>query len=144
MPTADASIRIDRPREEVFDYATDPQQWPVWQSNIEVVSGDDVTDKGGRVEAITKVAGRKLEWTGEVAEAERPSRWVIRSVEAPFAFEFAWTYDDVDGATELRVRGEAEPLGGFFGKLADPLVAKMFERDLRANLENLKAILEEG
>ena len=31
---------------------------------------------------------------------------------------------------------------GFFGKLADPIVARMFSRDMRSNLEALRSLLE--
>ena len=39
---------------------------------------------------------------------------------------------------------EVDSLGSFFGKLADPIVTKMYSRDVRGNLENLKILLEEA
>lgn len=35
-------------------------------------------------------------------------------------------------------------MSGFFGKLADPVVARMFSRDMRSNLHRLKEVLEES
>ena len=68
---------------------------------------------------------------------------VYRSVQAPFAFQLSWTLTDRGGHTEVRHDGHTDSLGGFFGKLADPLVALMYQRDMNSNLANLRAILEE-
>jgi hypothetical protein len=34
-------------------------------------------------------------------------------------------------------------MGGFFGKLADPLVTRMYAKDVKSNLEKLKDLVEE-
>lgn len=38
--------------------------------------------------------------------------------------------------------GKTPGMRGFFGKLADPIVARMFSRDMRSNLETLCSLLE--
>jgi hypothetical protein len=75
---------------------------------------------------------------------DAPSRVVYRSVKAPFPYELAYTLTERDGATEIQHDGVTEAMSGFFGKLADPVVAKMYQRDMNSNLLNLKAILEEA
>jgi uncharacterized membrane protein len=84
-----------------------------------------------------------VRWEAETVEVQRPERIVYRSVEAPFPFELSFTLVDRDGSTEVRHDGSTETMGGFFGKLADPMVARMYQRDMNSNLANLKAILEE-
>jgi hypothetical protein len=37
---------------------------------------------------------------------------------------------------------EVAPFGGFFGKLADPLIIRMCSRDIKGNLETLRDVLE--
>ena len=37
---------------------------------------------------------------------------------------------------------ESETYGGFFGKLADPLVTRMYAKDVRSNLEKMKELVE--
>lgn len=62
---------------------------------------------------------------------------------SPGSREEVFTYLVDPGSTEVRHDGSTEALGGFFGKLADPLVALMYQRDMTSNLANLKAIMEE-
>jgi len=50
----------------------------------------------------------------------------------------------VPGGTRISIRQEVAPCGGFFGKLADPLVTRMYSRDVRGNLVTLKDVLESG
>ena len=47
------------------------------------------------------------------------------------------------GSRQLIHQGSTASLGGFFGKLADPLGARMYQRDMNSNFNNLKALLEE-
>ena len=85
-----------------------------------------------------------MRWETVVTEVKRPERIAFRSVQAPFPFEISFTLVDSGGSTEVRHDGSTQAMGGFFGKLADPLVAHMYQRDMSSNLANLKAIMEEA
>lgn len=145
MPEIEARITISRPREEVYDYLARPENQTVWQSNLVEFAADwkDQPDVGERSKGAVRVAGKRVSWTTEITEAQRPERLAFRSVEAPFPFAFAYDLSGDSGTTEVTYRGSTESMGGFFGRIADPIVARMYERDMRANLENLKALLEE-
>ena len=139
------SVTINRPRDDVFSYLMDPDKMPVWQSGLEEFDADwrDDPKVGDRARGVVKVAGKKVRWETEISEIRRPERAAIRSVEAPFSYEMSYTLEDRDGATELFHDGVTGSLGGFFGKLADPFVARMYQRDMNSNLNNLKALLED-
>ncbi|MBA3232830.1 MAG: SRPBCC family protein [Propionibacteriales bacterium] len=138
-------VTIDRPPEEVFSYLADPETQTIWQSGLLDFEADwEVEPKvGDRARGTVKVAGKKVRWETETIEVERPKKIVFRSVKAPFPFEISSTLVDGGGSTEVRHDGSTEGLGGFFGKLADPLVARMYQRDMNSNLANLKSIMEE-
>lgn len=144
MPEFHSQVTIDRPAEEVFTYLVDPDTQTVWQSGLqEFEAGWQEEPKvGDRATGTVKVAGKKVQWKAETTEVKRPERVGYRSVEAPFPFEMSFTLVDNGGSTEVRYDGSTESMGGFFGKLADPLVAKMYQRDMNSNLRNLKALLE--
>lgn len=144
MPAIEESIVIDRPREEVFDFLTEPSNTPRFDSAmIEVEKLDERIEKGARVRAVIRVAGRSIESISEVVEHHRPDRFAFRSVESPVDFEVRWTLTDLgEGATRVDFRNEAPNLKGFWGKLADPVVRRMYAHDVRASLENLKELLE--
>lgn len=146
MPEFHSVITIDRSREEVFTYLVDPDTQTIWQSGLQEFDADwtDAPKVGDRARGTVKVAGKKVQWETETTEVNRPERIAFRSVEAPFRFEISYTLVDSGGSTEVRHDGSTEAMGGFFGKLADPLVAHMYQRDMNSNLANLKAILEEA
>lgn len=145
MTEVRSNVVIDRPRDVVFAYLTDPATQTVWQSGLLEFEADweDEPKVGDRARGTVKVAGKKVRWQTETTEMERPERLAFRSVEAPFAFEMSYTLVDQGGSTAVSHHGSTQSLGGFFGKLADPLVAHMYQRDMNSNLANLKAIIED-
>jgi ligand-binding SRPBCC domain-containing protein len=145
MPEFHSTTTIARPREEVFTYLVDPDAQTIWQSGLQEFDADwtDEPKVGDRAKGTVKVAGKKVHWETEITETTRPERIAFRSVESPFPFEISYTLVDSGGSTEVRHDGSTEGLGGFFGKLADPLVALMYQRDMNSNLANLKALMEE-
>ncbi len=146
MPEFHSTTTIARPREEVFTYLVDPDTQTIWQSGLQEFDADWTVEPkvGDRARGTVKVAGKKVQWETETTEATRPERIAFRSVASPFPFEISYTLVDSGGSTEVRHDGSTEGLGGFFGKLADPLVALMYQRDMNSNLANLKAIMEEA
>jgi uncharacterized membrane protein len=144
MPVIDESIVIDRGRSEVFAFATDPENVPLFNSNM--ISFEQLTEgpigKGTRDRGSVRVAGKTIEWTTEVTEFEHDRHLMSRSVESPVGFELDIRYEDADGGTKVTWHQESETYGGFFGKLADPLVTRMYAKDVRSNLEKLKELVE--
>jgi uncharacterized membrane protein len=144
MHVTHESITINRPRQEVWDFVTVTQNQVLWQSNlIDYESARDGEPRVGDLErGIVKAAGRKVEWTAEIIQADAGKAIAMKSIEAPFPFMWRMELEDDDGGTKVTIHAETESLGGFFGKLGDPIVNKMYARDTRANLENLKELLE--
>lgn len=144
MPSVSESIVIDRPRADVYAYMIDVANAPLWQTNVISMEAQYEGDPevGARTAAVGKVAGKKLPVTTEYTMIDPAKAVSFRTVEAPFAFTITWRFEDVDGGTQVTYAGEAPSLGGVFGKLSDPVVTRMFARDIRSNLQNVKDILE--
>lgn len=142
MLTIEESVVIDRPRMEVWEFMTDPDNVPVYSSNIveyEMVSGEK--QEVGRIcRGVVKVAGRRLELTDEMVEAEPGRAGKIVAVDATIPYTLSLRYAD-EGEGEGTWHQEVESLKGFF-KFADPIVLKLYARDVRSNLEKAKTILE--
>ena len=143
MPVVEESTSINRPREEVFAFANDPDNVPVYTSNLAefAKTSEGPVGQGTTYRGVTRVAGRSLAWTSHVVEFEEGLRVVIKSVESPMAWQLEFSYADEGGGTRVRMRQEIDSLGGFFGKLSDPLVTRMYAKDVRSNLEKLKELL---
>lgn len=143
MLTVEESIVINKPRMEVWEFFTDPDNVPVYSSNIveyELVSGGK--DEPGRVcRGVVKVAGRRLELTDELVEVERGRSGKLVSKEATIPYMLSLHYEDEGEGTKVLWHQEVESLKGYF-KFADPIVMKLYSRDVRSNLEKAKTILE--
>jgi uncharacterized membrane protein len=144
MQVVEESIVIHKPRAEVFAYAADTTNLLDWVTTVIQFEATpagpvqaDTTAKG-----VTRLAGRTLEWTAKVVELEDGVMYGYQSVESPMAFRYTYRFEDVADGTLVTFRQEVSTLGGFFGKLADPIVARLYSHGVKANLANLKALLE--
>ncbi len=144
MPVVEETMLIKRPRAEVFAFATDPANVPLYSSNLVEFekTSEGPVGKGTTYRGVAKVAGKSLKWTSEVAEFEEGRRVVNRSIESPMSWEMQVSYEDDAGDTLVHWRQETDGYGGFFGKLTDPLVTRMYAKDVKSNLEKLKELLE--
>lgn len=143
MLTVEESIVINHPRQQVWEFMIDPDNVPVYSSNVveyELVSGGK--QEVGRVcRGVVKVAGRRLDLTDELVEVEsgRGGRLVSKDATIPYTLSFR--YEDEGEGTKVTWHQEMESLKGVF-KFADPIVLKLYARDVRSNLEKAKTILE--
>jgi len=143
MLTVEESIVINRPRLEVWEFMIDPDNVPVYNSNVveyDLVSGE--AQEVGRIcRGAVKVAGRRLELTDELVEVERGRGGKLVSTDATIPYTLSFHYEDEGEGTKVTWHQEMESLKGFF-KFADPIVLKLYARDVRSNLEKAKTILE--
>ncbi len=143
MLTVEESIVINRPRSEVWAFLIDPENVVVYSSNVveyEKLSGEN--DEVGRVcRGAVKVAGRRLEMTDKLIEVDEGKRARIVSDDATIPYMLEFRYDDEGDGTRLTWHQEVESLKGVF-KFADPIVMKLYARDVRSSLEKAKTILE--
>ena len=144
MPVVEESITIQKPRSEVFSFASDPDNVPLYSSNLAEFekTSEGPVGQGTTYRGVAKVAGRSLNWTSEIVEFQEGRRVVNKSIESPMAWQIETTYEDEGDGTRVQWRQETDSFGGFFGKLSDPLVTRMYAKDVRSNLEKLKDLLE--
>ena len=144
MLHVEESIVIDRAPHDVWDYITAPANDTVWMKNVIEFEADwqEQPRVGDRTRRVAKIAGRRCEMTCQVTEVLPREMFAWKSVEAPFPFENGFRIEETEGGTRVTFYGKTPGMMGFFGKLADPIVARMFSRDMRSNLENLRSLLE--
>jgi uncharacterized membrane protein len=142
MAKIEASIVIDRPVEEVFAYMMDVKNWLHWHSGMLEAeqSSEGPPGVGTTYRGVIESLGRRMEWTSEVTAYEQYRRMEQRIDSGPMSVEEIITFEPVEGGTKLALAGEGET-GGIF-KLAEPLVSRRMQKEMEANLANLKNILE--
>lgn len=147
MPVVEESVYIARSPQDVFDFVNKVENLPVWDSSImeaEQPAPGEVR-VGTRWRGVSKILGRRFDWTTELTELQPPNRLSSRTVEGKLHFTVTLTSQPEDGGTRLTYRVEAESgLGGVFGRLADPIVEKAQGRTVRANLDTLAELLTDS
>jgi uncharacterized membrane protein len=144
MPVdVETRIEIDRPREQVAVFASDPDNATAWYQNIESVewrTGPPLA-VGSRIAFVARFLGRRLAYTYEVRELVPGERLVMSTADGLFPMETTYTWEDNGrGGTSMVLRNRGEPAG--FSRMAGPLLAGAMRRANRKDLERLKEILE--
>jgi uncharacterized protein YndB with AHSA1/START domain len=134
---------IARPRDEVFNYACDPDNAPAWYENIRAVEWQTTPPLavGSRIAFVATFMGRRLAYTYEVRELLPGERFVMSTQEGPFPMETTYEFADAGrGATRMSLRNRGEPSG--WGKVAAPLMAQAMTRANTKDLAALRRIVE--
>jgi uncharacterized protein YndB with AHSA1/START domain len=142
--TIDFDLTIARRPEEVFEYLEDPEKVVEWQAwAVEVVQETDgPRGVGSRFRDVRRFLGRRIESTVEFTDYDPPRTLGMNASAGPIPFRMRQTLEPAGDGTRLVVHAEGEP-GGFF-KLAEPLVGRAAERQLKGDFETLKDLLEAG
>ena len=136
-------VEIARPRDQVAAYASDPENAPVWYSNIELVEWRTPPPRevGSRVAFVARFLGRRLAYTYEIVELTPGERLVMRTSEGPFLMETTYTWADAaGGGTRMTLRNRGEPVG--FARVGAPMIARAMRKANRNDLDHLKRLLE--
>jgi uncharacterized membrane protein len=137
------SIEINRPLKEVFDYISEVGNYPQWMAHALEVRKDTEgpPQHSDRFTLAIKSVGRRFETPYERTSYEANRRYTDRAVGGPIPNQrWECTFEEVPGGTRLTRAVDAEPAGLL--KLLEPLQKRAAERQLRADLQTLKEVLE--
>jgi uncharacterized membrane protein len=139
----ETEITVDRPREEVAAYASEPENAPAWYSNIESAEwrSPRPLEVGSRFAFVAHFLGRRLEYEYEVSEFVRGERLVMGTTDGPLAMETTYEWRDLGRGTRMTLRNRGEPSG--FPRLLAPLMSAAVRRANRKDLERLRSALSE-
>jgi uncharacterized protein YndB with AHSA1/START domain len=136
----DFTAEISCPPEKVFAALTDLKGLPEWQSSAVSSKPDGPLALGTRIREQRTLMGRVLDNELEVTAYDPPKRFTLEGRSGPVPLSIDHELVEDDGKTVLHVRATAEP-GSLF-KLAEPMIARTAEQELRADFERLKGRLE--
>jgi uncharacterized protein YndB with AHSA1/START domain len=162
MARIEETIFIDRSPEDVFDFVSDVENEPKWQAEVaeskwsedagQPGGGPDVAgagrsrgqgagDRGRRARTENVFLGRRVTIVGEIAEYQPPTR-IEWNVTEPFSMHAETSVRPEDGGTRLTMTAEPGDFGSIFGRLATAMIVRMYGRQLRCDMKNLKDLLE--
>ena len=145
------SIVINRSPEDVFAFLAVRRNDSVWMASVvesewlepAAPSMDAHMGVGRRGRMVMKNMGRRFQYIDEVTDYEPGRQIAHRTVEGPIRLNTACLTEPVGNGCRAMVVGETDNfIGGSFGKLANPIVARLVRRGFRADLARLKDILE--
>jgi len=135
------AVSIERPIEEVFDYVSDPRNFPRWNSAVQSVNPTSGQGEPGSTYLMEReLPGGRAENGLEIVHSERPTAFTIRTSSGPTPFVYRYRFDSDGGATQLELTAEVE-LSGIAGALG-PLASRAVKRGVDSNFADLKRILE--
>jgi uncharacterized protein YndB with AHSA1/START domain len=144
MLIVEESVLIHRPPHEVWAQLTNPANFTRWMRNAIDYAADweQEPQVGDTYRIVEKVAWRRIKATAQVTGVVPGGRFTSKSTQAPFPVENTFRVEAVGDDTRLIYHGETPGPGGVLGKLSGPLLAKVFGRNMRSNLERLKTLIE--
>ena len=145
---ASASILIEKPAAEVFDFLSDVENMPLWVSGVVSARFESGTVAPGAIFRVTY----HRDWRGEdvelkVTKFEPPSSFAMETVRGPFTFEGHFELVEEAGATRLTnyVEAGADSVASQVAMtVLGPLIKRGMIRRLQRELENLKEAMLEG
>jgi uncharacterized membrane protein len=144
MFTIETSIEIRRPVEAVFAFVADPHNEPLWERTVQEarVTPDGPPAVGTRVTKVGSFLGLKLEVTNEITALEPNRELGIKGISGPASasMEGTFRFEAVGESTRLSFISQIET-GGLF-KMAGPLLASQARKQVEADLQRLKELLE--
>lgn len=151
MRRIEESIVINRPCSDVFSYLADRSHDPEWMVSVLESQWLDPAEPGStepasvgrRGRMVMKMPGRRVEFIDEVSEYQAGRVVAHRTVQGPFPLNTACHCDPVPSGCRAMVVGEFDrPVGGVFAPLVEPFIARGVRRGFKADLTQLKKILE--
>ena len=141
MPSAQGSVVINRPVEEVFSFVADGETAMKWRPgvlDVKHLSGDGV----GAVyrQGVKGPGGRRIAADYEVTAFEPNRRVAFKAIAGPVRPNGEYRFEASDGGTKVSFALNAE-LGGWKKLLMERAVQSTMEAEM-ATLENLKRLLE--
>ena len=143
MVDVHTEIEIERPRRDVSDYASNPDNALAWYEHIREVEWNHAKPLGvgSRIVFVAHFLGRRLDYVYEVKALVPGERFVMATAEGPFPMETTYSWEDTAaGGTKMFLRNRGRPSG--FSRLTAPLLVGAMRRANRKDLKRLKAVLE--
>jgi len=141
MPSAERTVTINRPVDEVFRFVSDGRNARHWRAgvlDVDLVSGSGV---GARYsQGVKGPGGRRIAADYEITEYEPNKKIAFRATAGPIRPTGSFTFEGIGTGTILTFRLDAE-LGGLQRLLMGGVVQSTMNAEMGA-LDRMKELLE--
>lgn len=139
MPYVETTIEIDAPRRKIYELAKDMERYADFMPDVESVR---ILSRNGNTTTTrwkTLVEEAPIEWTEEDIFDDDNTRIDYRLIEGDLdKFEGAWTFEDRDGKTFVRLGVDYDFGVPSLSELIGPILEKKVEENSLMMLRALK------
>lgn len=141
MPSAQRSVTINRPVDEVFAFFTDPSNERTWRTQVKEAVAEGPIAVGTRVHQVVKgPGGRGIPADLEITGYEPSARYAFTVVSGPVRPTGEYRFTSEDGATTVSFALSAE-LTGIKKLLLSRPVQRSMDGEMKA-LDRAKVVIE--
>jgi uncharacterized membrane protein len=139
----ETDILIHRSIADVFDYVSDTQNEPRWNSEVVGVERiDDCDDELNCRYRMQRVIGKKkIENLYRVTEYQKNKILTIKTVTGPTPFTYRYSFETIGKSTRISLDGKIKDEGLPFNARSF-FASHMIQLGFSNNLQKLKSILE--
>ncbi len=136
------SVVVHAPVEEVFDFVADFRNTTRWHKNMKKVGfkTDEPPGLGSEYDWIETFMGKKMDIGGRIVAWDRPNGFQWQPTTGPYEMSGGWKFT-ADAGRTLVTRYSDTQLSGMM-KFAAALMTPIARRQVRSELETLKAVIE--
>jgi uncharacterized membrane protein len=142
MTRIEESVEIKSPADRVFNYTTNAEDWPKWQSILPTAEqtsrgpvGIGTTFKG-----TARLMGLSMKWTAQATEYEPTVKFGKNITSAGMIIKQRNTYRSVKGGIIFAIAYDMTVRGLF--KVFSPMLVNTMRKELKKSLGSLKNVLE--
>ena len=142
MIQIEETILVSRPRAQVFSVAADPANMPLWNPAVRESTLVGRLRRGAKVIQLVEILGRRFQTEFEVTTYEPGRRVAYTSTSGPLRVQGTMEFRADRGRTHVRWIVGGEPRG--FLRVAESVLLGAGRPEMRACLENLRSVVEDG
>ena len=135
-------VMIDRPREEVFTFVSNPATDPLYRKGAAFAEWSSAAPigVGSKMRSVSTFMGREIVTTSEFTVWDPPNEYAFRTVGGAFPARYKMTFESVGSGTQLTARGEIGFEGVF--KIIEWLFGRQIKAQAQSDFDALKVLLE--
>jgi uncharacterized protein YndB with AHSA1/START domain len=141
MPSAQRTIVVDRPPDQVFAFFTDPRNDQKWRTHVKEIAAEGQPRVGSKVhQVVDGPGGRGIAADIEVTGYEAPTRYAFKVIAGPARPVGEFRFAPSGGGTEVQFSLSAE-LSGFKKLLMSRPVQASMDGEMQS-LDTAKRLIE--
>lgn len=143
MITTRVTVQIDRPIDEVYAFVSNPANFTRWAGALVKESrqtSQGPVQTGTTFRQVNVLLGRRFVSEMRVVTYEPPNRFEYETTSGPIRFTGHYTFTSIEGGTRFTSIDESEPSGLL--RYLQPLLQPFAQRQIKSNLDRLKAVVE--